>query len=41
MSKDAIRLVPGKVLTLKGAPVAAAAKIGESDGGENPYLRND
>ncbi len=33
MSKDAIRLVPGKVLTLKGAAVAAAAKIGETGGG--------
>ena len=32
MSKDAIRLVPGKVLTLKGAAVAAAAKIGETSG---------
>ena len=32
MSKDVIRLVPGKVLTLKGAAVAAAAKIGEQPG---------
>ena len=39
MSKDAIRLVPGKVLKLKGAAVAATAKIGEQpgsgSGGEN------